>query len=79
MIFKNAMSFKAKIKIIAKEKGVSTQQVQQSYLIEAFLSKLAESECRNNYIVKGGYLIEGINGLDKRTTMVVDTTIKGFE
>lgn len=37
MIFKNAMSFKAKIKQIAKEKNITTQQVQQNYLIEVFL------------------------------------------
>ncbi|MDT2598144.1 hypothetical protein P7D85_00070 [Enterococcus hulanensis] len=39
MIFKNAMSYKAKIKQLAKEKGVSAQQVQQNYLIEIFFRK----------------------------------------
>ncbi|GAA0485828.1 hypothetical protein IRB23SM22_09460 [Alkalibacterium sp. s-m-22] len=37
MIFKNAMSFKGKIKQVAKDKGITTQQIQQSYLIEVFL------------------------------------------
>jgi predicted nucleotidyltransferase component of viral defense system len=72
------MSFKAKIKQIAKEKGITTQQVQQNYLIEAFLSKLAKSEYKQNFIVKGGYLIAGIIGLDMRATMDLDTTVKGF-
>ena len=79
MIFKNAMSFKARIKAIAKDKGISTQQVQQNYLIEAFLNKLALSDYRNNFIVKGGYLIGSILGLDMRATMDLDTTTKGFE
>lgn len=78
MIFKNSMSFKAKIKQIATEKGVTTQQVQQNYLIEAFLAKLAKSDYKRNFIVKGGYLIGGIVGLDMRATMDLDTTIKGF-
>lgn len=56
MIFKNAMGFKAKIKQVAKDKGITTQQVQQNYLIEVFLSKLAKSDYRDNFIVKGGYL-----------------------
>lgn len=79
MIFKNAMSFKSKIKQIAKEKKITTQQVQQSYLIEVFLEKLAKSPYRDNFILKGGYLIGGIVGLDQRATMDLDTTVKGFE
>ena len=79
MIFKNAMSFKAKIKQVAKDKGITTQQVQQNYLIEVFLSKLAKSDYKDNFILKGGYLIGGIIGLDMRATMDLDTTIKGFE
>lgn len=78
MIFKNAMSFKAKIKAVSKEKTIPAQQVQQNYLIEAFLVKLSKSEYKSNFIVKGGYLIGGILGLDLRTTMDLDTTIKGF-
>lgn len=73
------MSFKAKINQIAKEKGISTQQVQQNYLIEVFLAKLADSKYVNNFIIKGGYLIGGIIGLDLRATMDLDTTIVGFE
>lgn len=79
MIFKNAMSFKSKIKQIAKEKNITTQQVQQNYLIEVFLEKLAKSPYRDNFILKGGYLIGGIVGLDQRATMDLDTTVKGFK
>lgn len=79
MIFKNAMSFKAKIKQLAKEKGLTTQQVQQNFLIEVFLIKLSKSKYKENFIIKGGYLIGGIVGLDMRSTMDLDTTIKGFE
>ena len=79
MIFRNAMSFKTKIKQLAKEKGITSQQVQQNYLIEVFLVKLAKSKYKDNFIIKGGYLIGGIVGLDNRATMDLDTTIKGFD
>ncbi|MDT2660265.1 nucleotidyl transferase AbiEii/AbiGii toxin family protein [Enterococcus hulanensis] len=79
MIFKNAMSYKAKIKQLAKEKGVSAQQVQQNYLIEIFLEKIAASKYKDNFIIKGGYLIGSLIGLDLRATMNLDATIKGFE
>ena len=76
-MFSNAMSFKAKIKNLAKEKGIPPQQVQQHYLIEEVLNLISTSSYRNSFIVKGGYLIGQMIGLDKRTTMDLDVTLKG--
>ncbi len=76
-MFSNAMSFKAKIKNIAKEKGIPPQQIQQHYLIEEILTLISKSPYRNSFIVKGGYLIGQMIGLDKRTTMDLDVTLKG--
>ena len=76
-MFSNAMSFKAKKKNIAKEKGIPPQQVQQHYLIEEILTLISKSSYRNSFIVKGGYLIGQMIGLDKRTTMDLDVTLKG--
>ena len=76
-MFSNAMSFKAKIKNLAKEKGIPPQQVQQHYLIEEVLNLISKSSYRNSFIVKGGYLIGQMIGLDKRTTMDLDVTLKG--
>ena len=76
-MFTNAMSFKAKIKNIAKEKGIPPQQVQQHYLIEEVLNLISKSSYKDSFIVKGGYLIGQIIGLDKRTTMDLDVTLKG--
>ena len=76
-MFSNAMSFKAKIKNIAKEKRIPPQQVQQHYLIEEVLNLISKSSYRNSFIVKGGYLIGQMIGLDKRTTMDLDVTLKG--
>ena len=79
MKFINANSFKAKIKNIAKEKDIPVQQVQQNYLIEEVLRLISKSEYRTNFIVKGGYLIGNMIGLDKRTTMDLDMTLKGAD
>lgn len=77
MKFTNATSFKAKIKQIAKEKGIPPQQVQQNYLIEQVLKKISVSPYQDQFIVKGGFLIGYLLGLDKRTTMDLDMTLKG--
>lgn len=66
-MFSNANSFKAKIKNISKDKGIPAQQVQQHYLIEQVLKLISTSSYRDSFIVKGGYLIGQMIGLDKRT------------
>lgn len=78
MRFANANSFKSKIKDIAKKKGVPAQQVQQQYLLEEILKAIALSQYKDSFILKGGYLIGQIIGLDKRTTMDLDVTLKGI-
>lgn len=79
MKFKNATSFKNRIKKIAQEKKVPAQQVQQNYLIEEVLKLLSKSRYKDSFVIKGGYLIGHLLGLDKRTTMDLDTTLKGKE
>ena len=78
MKFANANSFKSKMKDIAKKKGVPAQQVQQQYLLEEILKAIALSNYKDSFILKGGYLIGQIIGLDKRTTMDLDVTLKGI-
>ena len=50
----------------------------QSYLIERFLERLAQSRWRDDVVVKGGVLIASLVGVESRTTMDLDTTIRGF-
>ena len=78
MITKNPMQLKAFIKNKAAEKNISAQIVMQNYMMERLLERISISEYRNNFILKGGFLIAAIVGLDTRATMDLDTTIKGF-
>ena len=78
MITKNPMQFKAFIKKKAQEKNISAQLVMQNYMLERLLERISLSKYKNNFIIKGGFLISSIVGLDTRTTMDLDTTIKGF-
>lgn len=78
MITRNPMQLKAFIKKKAAEKNISAQLVMQNYMLERLLERISLSTYRNNFILKGGFLISVIVGLDTRTTMDLDTTIKGF-
>lgn len=74
---KNAMSLKAIVKNIAKKKGITAQLVLQNYFLERLLERISYSNYKNHLILKGGFLIASIVGLDTRTTMDMDVTIKG--
>ena len=75
---RNTMSFKAIINNIAKENKVSAQSVLQTYLLERLLERISVSKYKDNFILKGGMLISAMLGINSRTTMDMDTTIKGF-
>ena len=76
---RNAMSLKAIINNIAKENKISAQSVLQTYMLERFLERISISKYKDNFILKGGMLISAMLGIDSRTTMDMDTTIKGFK
>ncbi|MDD3401841.1 MAG: nucleotidyl transferase AbiEii/AbiGii toxin family protein [Hespellia sp.] len=73
-----AMSLKGKIKNYAKSKSIAAQVVLQNYMFECFLARLSMSEYREKFVVKGGMLIAAIVGLDTRSTMDLDTTLRNL-
>lgn len=75
---KNAMQLKAIVKNVAKEKKISAQLVLQNFMLERFLERVSLSSYRENFIIKGGFLIASMVGLDSRATMDMDATIKGY-
>ena len=74
----NAMSLKAKIRNIAKQKNIPAQVILQNYLFERLLVRLARSEYKDKFVLKGGMLVAAIVGLDNRATMDLDTTLKNL-
>ena len=73
-----AMSLKARIRNIAKQKNIPAQVILQNYMFERLLVRLAESEYKDKFVLKGGMLVAAIVGLDNRATMDLDTTIKSL-
>ena len=72
------MSFKAIINNMSKENNVAAQSVLQTYMLERLLERISISKYKDNFILKGGMLISAMLGIDSRTTMDMDTTIKGL-
>lgn len=75
---RNAMQLKAVIKNISKDKHISAQLVMQNFMLERLLERISVSRYHQSFILKGGFLIAAMVGLDTRATMDMDATIKGW-
>lgn len=75
---KNAMQLKAIMKKLSKEKHISAQLLLQNYMMERLLERISQSKYKEFFIIKGGFLIAAMVGLDTRATMDIDATIKGY-
>lgn len=73
-----AMSLKAKIRNIAKQKNIPAQVILQNYMFERLLVRLSASEYKEKFVLKGGMLVAAIVGLDNRATTDMDTTLKNL-
>lgn len=77
-MIKNAKSLMDKSKYLASKNNITTNEILQNYMFERILERLSVSKYKNNFILKGGLLLSSIMGIDTRTTMDMDTCIKGM-
>lgn len=75
---KNSTQIKALIKNLAKEKEINAQILLRNYMLERLLERISSSEYKGNFILKGGMLVAALVGVDMRSTIDMDATIKSF-
>lgn len=78
-MMKTPEQLKGSIRSMAAEKNLRAQEVLQMFLFERILERLALSKYHNNFILKGGLLISSMIGVSERTTMDMDTTVRGIQ
>lgn len=76
---KTPEQLKGSIRSMAAKKNLRAQEVLQMFLFERILERLANSAYKDNFILKGGLLISSIIGIGERTTMDMDTTVRGIQ
>lgn len=76
---KTPEQLKGSIRSMAAKKNLRAQEVLQMFLFERILERLAASKYQNNFILKGGLLISSMIGISERTTMDMDTTVRGIQ
>ena len=75
---KTPEQLKGAIHKLAKEKGIRAQEILQIFMFERIIERLSVSLYKDRFILKGGLLISAILGVAERTTMDMDTTVKGL-
>ncbi len=77
-MMKSATAVKAKIKNKACGDSDKSQIMLRIYLMERLLERVSLSQYRDNFVLKGGLLVSSLVGVDMRSTMDVDTTVKSI-
>lgn len=67
---------KGRIKNVAKENKADARTLMRIYMMERFLERVANSQYKDNFIIKGGMLVTAMVGVALRSTMDIDTSIK---
>lgn len=76
-MIKTARQLKDLIRNLSREKSADAQLLMRNYMMERFLERISLSEYRDKFILKGGMLVAAMVGLDARSTMDLDATVKG--
>lgn len=76
---KTPEQLKGIIRSMAEKKNLRAQEVLQMFLFERIIDRLAGSDYKKNFILKGGLLISSMLGISERTTMDMDTTVRGIQ
>lgn len=77
-MIKNKDSLKAKVSNLASATNIPNKYLIQSFMFEALLKRISISKYKDKFIIKGDLLLSSIFGVNLRSTMDLDTTIKGL-
>lgn len=78
-MIKTSKQLKDLIRNLSKKKSVNAQILMRNYMMERFLERISLSDYKDKFILKGGMLVAAMVGLDARSTMDLDATVKGVD
>jgi predicted nucleotidyltransferase component of viral defense system len=70
------MQLKDKIKNISKEKNVDFNTLLRLYMYDRFLERLSKSKYKDNFVLKGGFYLSTLFGVENRATMDIDAAFR---
>lgn len=72
----NSMQLKDKLRNISKEKNVDFNILLRLYMYDRFLERLSKSKYGDNFVLKGGFYLSTLFGVENRATMDIDTAFR---
>ncbi len=75
-MIRTATQLKAKVRNLSGSDSNKALMLIRNYFMQRFLERIAQSEYRDHFILKGGMLVASLVGLNTRATMDIDTTVK---
>jgi len=75
----NKDSLRSKVNKLANDKSVSPNVILQQFFFDAFIKRLAKSKYLNNFVFKGGFLLSIDLGIENRSTMDLDFTLRNIK
>ena len=77
-MIKNEKSLIDRAKNYAVKNDITVNDVLQNFMFERVLERISNSNYKNNFVFKGGVILSSIIGLSNRTTLDIDTSLKGL-
>ena len=77
-MIKSATGLKAKVRNTAKGDSKTAQAMTRIFFMERFLERISLSKYKDQFVLKGGMLVSSLIGINLRTTMDIDTTVKAL-
>ena len=77
-MIKTSRQLKDLIRNLSKKNAADAQVLMRYYMMERFLERVSLSPYHDRFILKGGMLVAALVGLKARSTMDLDTTVKGL-
>lgn len=74
----NKNKLTSQIHKISKEKDVSFNIILQTYFFESFLQRLALSDYKDQFVLKGGFLLSSFLGIELRSTLDIDFSLQNI-
>lgn len=78
MIFNSVKQLKDTIRNSENKLNLPPNTLINYYMMERFLCRINKSRYSDNFVIKGGFLLSSIIGIDMRSTMDIDATVKGI-
>lgn len=77
-MIKSAIQLKAKVRNISKGDNKVAQAMIRLFFMERFLERVSLSKYKDQFVLKGGMLVSSLIGINLRSTMDIDTTVKAL-